>query len=191
MANTLLDLKDQLVLLSQKKNEIHYYDRQIDLLSEFASRVGGLQGMYSKKQGLEEQLIKTYHTTLKRRVQKEHAHEELSEKTEALAEQKLEVSRQIDTAGIQKKELQLAAIEAQTAEKQKLIEEISAISEKKRMQQEERECDNYYLNYLEYEKEYLAAKMAVEEILNGNIVSGDIIKITFKNSQLQIIPEKF
>ena len=168
MANTLLDLKDQLVLLSQKKNEIHYYDRQIDLLSEFASRVGSLQGMYSKKQGLEEQLIKTYHTTLKRRVQKEHAHEELSEKMEALAEQKLEVSRQIDTAGIQKKELQLAAIEAQTAEKQKLIEEISAISEKKRMQQEERECDNYYLNYLEYEKEYLAAKMAVEEILNGS-----------------------
>jgi len=31
----------------------------------------------------------------------------------------------------------------------------------------------------------------VEEILNGNIVSGDIIKITFKNNQLQIIPEKF
>ena len=46
MANTLLDLKDQLVLLSRKKNEIHYYDRQTDLLSEFASRVGSLQGMY-------------------------------------------------------------------------------------------------------------------------------------------------
>ena len=168
MANTLLDLKDQLVLLSQKKNEIHYYDRQIDLLSEFASRVGSLQGMYSKKQGLEEQLIKTYNTTLKRRLQKEHAHEELSERTEVLGEQKLEVSRQIDTAHIQKKELQLSALEDETAEKQKLIEEVSAISEKKRIQQEERECDNYYLSYLEYEKEYLAAKMAVEEILNGS-----------------------
>ena len=167
MANTLLDLKDQLVLLSQKKSEIHYYDRQIDLLSEFASSVGSLQGMYSKKQGLEDQLVKTYNTTLKRRLQKEHAHEELIEKTEALEEQKLEVSRQIDTAGIQKKELQLAALETETAEKQKMIEEISAISEKKRIQQEERECDNYYLNYLEYEKEYLASKLAVEEILNG------------------------
>ena len=168
MANTLLDLKDQLVLLSQKKNEIHYYDRQIDLLSEFASRIGSLQGMYSKKHGLEEQLIKTYNTTLKRRLQKEHAHEELGEKTEALAEQKLEVSRQIDMAGILKNELQLAALETETAEKQKLIEEVSAISEKKRVQLEERECDNYYLNYLEYEKEYLAAKVAVEEILNGS-----------------------
>ncbi len=168
MANTLLDLKDQLVLLSQKKNEIHYYDRQIDLLSEFAARVGSLQGMYFKKQGLEEQLVKTYNTTLKRRLQKEHAHEELNVQDTALTEQKQEVSRQIDTADIQKKEQQLTAIENELQEKQKKIEEVSEISAKKRAQLEERECDNHYLNYLEYEKEYLTAKKAVEEILNGS-----------------------
>lgn len=168
MANTLLDLKDQLVLLSQKKNEIHYYDRQIDLLSEFAARVGSLQGMYFKKQGLEEQLVKTYNTTLKRRVQKEHAHEELTAKSEALSEQKLEVSRQIDTADIQKKEYQLQMMEQSLEEKQKEIEEAFAISSKKREQLEERECDNYYLNYLEYEKEFLTAKKAVEAILGGS-----------------------
>ncbi len=168
MANTLLDLKDQLVLLSQKKNEIHYYDRQIDLLSEFASRVGSLQGMYFKKQGLEEQLVKTYNTTLKRRAQKEHAHEELTAGAELIAEQKLEVARQIDTADIQKKELQLALLEKETEEKQAAIEEISSVCEKKLEQLEERECDNYYLNYLEYEKEYLAAKKAVEAILGGS-----------------------
>lgn len=168
MANTLLDLKDQLVLLSQKKNEIHYYDKQIELLSEFAARVGSLQGMYFKKQGLEEQLVKTYNTTLKRRVQKEHAHEELNIQDTALAEQKLEVSRQIDTAGIQKKEQQMEVLESTLREKQKEIEEVSEISQKKRAQLEERECDNYYLNYLENEKEYLAAKKAVEEILSGS-----------------------
>ncbi|MBQ5709044.1 MAG: hypothetical protein IIV62_03685, partial [Anaerotignum sp.] len=168
MANTLLDLKDQLVLLSQKKNEIHYYDRQIDLLSEFAARVGSLQGMYYKKQGLEEQLVKTYNTTLKRRLQKERAHEELNEQDAALTEQKLEVSRQMDTADIQKKEQQLTDIENELQEKQKILEEVSTISERKSAQLEERECDNYYLNYLEYEKEYLAAKKAVEEILNGS-----------------------
>ena len=146
MANTLLDLKDQLVLLSQKKNEIHYYDRQIELLSEFGARVGSLQGMYFKKQGLEEQLVKTYNTTLKRRVQKEHAHEELNGQDEALAEQKLEISRQIDTAGIQKTELQLIKVEQELKEKESQLEEISKISEKKRVQLEERECDNYYLN---------------------------------------------
>ena len=168
MANTLLDLKDQLVLLSKKKNEIHYYDKQIELLSEFAARVGSLQGMYFKKQGLEEQLVKTYNTTLKRRVQKEHAHEELNVQDTALAEQKMEVSRQIDTAGIQKKEQQLEVLESTLREKQKEIEDVSAISQKKRAQLEERECDNYYLNYLENEKEYLAAKKAVEEILSGS-----------------------
>lgn len=168
MANTLLDLKDQLVLLSQKKNEIHYYDRQTELLSEFASRVGSLQGMYFKKQGLEDQLVKTYNTTLKRRVQKEHAHEELMTKAETLAQQKQEACCQIETAEIQKKELKLTLLETEAEEKQKAIEEVSAISAKKRAQLEERECDNYYLNYLEYEKEYLAARKAVEAILGGS-----------------------
>ena len=168
MANTLLDLKDQLVLLSQKKNEIHYYDRQIALLSEFAARVGSLSGMYLKKQGLEEQLVKTYNTTLKRRAQKEHAHEELTENSGLLVQQKQEISRQIDTAAIQKKEQQLAMLEEQLAEKEKSIEEVSEINEKKLTQLEQRECDNYYLNYLEFEKEYLAAKQAVEEILSGS-----------------------
>ena len=94
--------------------------------------------MYFKKQGLEEQLVKTYNTTLKRREQKEHAHEELTAKAEALAQEKLEVSRQIDTAGIQKKELQLGMLEAEVIEKQKTIEEASSISAKKRAQLEER-----------------------------------------------------
>ena len=168
MANTLLDLKDQLVLLSQKKNEIHYYDRQIDLLSEFAARVGSLQGMYFKKQGLEEQLVKTYNTTLKRRGQKEYAHEELVAKSEAFKEQKLELSRKIDTAAIQKKEQQLLALQNSLLEKQTELEEAASICEKKRSQMEARECDNYYLNYLEYEKEYMASKKAVEAILSGS-----------------------
>ena len=168
MANTLLDLKDQLVLLSQKKNEIHYYDRQIELLSEFAARVGNLQGMYYKKQGLEEQLVKTYNTTLKRRGQKEYAHEELVSKSEALELEKMEISRQIETAGIQKKEQQMEILQNNLEEKEQEIEEISTISEKKRVQLEERECDNYYLNYLEYEKDYFVAKKAVETILSGS-----------------------
>ena len=168
MANTLLDLKDQLVMLSQKKNEIHYYDRQIELLTEFASRVGSLQGMYFKKQGLEEQLVKTYNTTLKRRVQKEHAHEQLHMQDEALGAQKLEISRQIDTAGIQKSEQQLQEVERRLQEKESQLEETSKISEKKMAQLEERECDNYYLNYLENEKEYFTAKKAIEEILKGS-----------------------
>lgn len=168
MANTLLDLKDQLVLLSRKKNEIHYYDRQIELLSEFAARVGSLQGMYLKKQGLEDQLVKTYNTTLKRRAQKEHAHEELVNKETALAGQKQETARRIDTALIQKKERQMEALEQTVQIKQKAIGEASSACERKKAQLEERECDNYYLNFLEYEKEYLTAKNAVETILSGS-----------------------
>ena len=168
MASTLLDLKEQLVLLSQKKNEIHYYDRQIDLLSEFAARVGSLQGMYAKKQGLEEQLVKTYNTTLKRRLQKERAHEELLVQEEELAQQQLEAARLADTAGILKKEVQLQQMEAEFRTKEEEISEVVKLNERMHAQLEERECDNYYLNYLESEREYLSVKKAVEEILSGS-----------------------
>lgn len=169
MAGTLLELKDQLVLLSQKKSEMHYYDRQIELLLEFASRVGSLQGMYHKKQGLEEQLVKTYYTTLNRREQKEHAHEALMEKTENITVQKQELSCQIETAKILQNERQLKLMEREAEEKQKKIDELSALSLQKSERLKERECDNYFLNYLEYEQEYLTAKKAVEEILKGSL----------------------
>ena len=89
---------------------------------------------------------------MKRRVQKEHAHEELIAKADALTEQKLEVARQIDTAGIQKKEQQLILLEMDTKEKDAAIAEASKQSTKMSARLEERECDNYYLNFLEYEK---------------------------------------
>lgn len=168
MADTLLDLKDQLVLLSQKKNEIHYYDQQSELLTEFAARVGSLQGMYLKKQGLEEQLAKTYHTTLKRRTQKEQAHEEMQKRQELLKDQKRELSQKIDMAAIQKKEEQLKILEKEVAKLQSEMEETSAVGERKQQALTERECDNYYLNYREYEREYLAAKKAVEAVLSGS-----------------------
>lgn len=169
MAGTLLELKDQLVLLSRKKSEMHYYDRQIGLLVEFASRVGSLQGMYRKKQGLEEQLVKTYHTTLKRREQKEHAHEVLTEKTENIKTQKQEVTCQMELARILKAEHQLKLMEQEAEEKQKKIDELSVLSLQKSTRLEERECDNYYLNYLEYRREFLSARTAVEEILKGSL----------------------
>ncbi|MGN0334495.1 MAG: hypothetical protein ACI4DV_02370 [Lachnospiraceae bacterium] len=168
MANTLLDLKDQLVLLSHKKNEMHYYDRQIRLLSEFASRVGSLQGMYAKKQGLEEQLVKTYNTTLRRRAQKEHAHGELIRQSEELAETRRKTAGQIDTAKIQQKELLLKNLERETERVKNELYETERLYEYKNAQLEARECDNYYLSYLENEKEYLAAREAVAQILGGS-----------------------
>ena len=168
MANTLLDLKDQLVLLSKKKSEIHYYDRQIELLSEFATRVGSLQGMYFKKQGLEEQLVKTYNTTLLRRKQKERAHEELVTRSALLEEEKKQISCEIDSAQIQAKEYELELLQRSSEEKEKEIKAAQSANERKQAGLEERECDNYYLNYLEYEKEYLTAQEAMDAILNGS-----------------------
>lgn len=168
MADTLLELKDQLVLLSKKKNELHYYDRQAELLSEFAEKVGSLQGMYYKKQGLEDQLVKTYNTTLKRRVQKEQAHEALDEQAKQLLEERQETLRRIDIADIRKKELFLVQLQKNTREKETELAEVSTLLERKRARLEEHECDNYYLNYREYEKEFMAARKAVEEILSGS-----------------------
>lgn len=173
MADTLLALKDQLVLLSKKKNELHYYDQQKELIMQFSEKVGSLQGMYEKKYGLEEQLVKTYHTTLKRREQKEQAHARLEEEAEEILQQKHETSKRIALADICRKEQYLGQLQEETEKKELELSEASEALLKKRSRMEERECDNYYLNYLEYEKEYMAAQKTVEEILSGSQSMGE------------------
>lgn len=168
MANTLMDLKDQLVLLSKKKDEVHYYDKQILLLREFASRIGQLQGMYEKKQGLEDQLIRTYHTTLKRKEQKEHAHEQLILAEEKTQQHQQEITGQMDLAKICLKEQQMEKLQKELELLERTYEILAEECLAKQKELEERECDNYYLQYLKNEKEYLTAKETVDQILTGN-----------------------
>lgn len=46
MAETLLEIRNQLLELSARKNDIHNYDRQMELLQEFVTKVSGMKEVY-------------------------------------------------------------------------------------------------------------------------------------------------
>lgn len=57
MARTLLDIKDKLVELSQRKSEIESYDRQISLLNDFVGKLSGLSEIFTEKTNIKNELL--------------------------------------------------------------------------------------------------------------------------------------
>ncbi len=56
MSKTLLDIREKLMELAKRKSEIHNYDRQMELLSNFSSRLESLLHLYEQKQVCEKEL---------------------------------------------------------------------------------------------------------------------------------------
>ena len=62
MAKTLLDIKDKILELSRKKNEISKYDRQGKVILDFINKTKILQGIYEEKDTIETSIVSTYRT---------------------------------------------------------------------------------------------------------------------------------
>lgn len=60
MSKTLLDIKDRLLELSKKKEEISAYDKQIEIISDFSKRVEGILKSYEELADCEKDLVRTY-----------------------------------------------------------------------------------------------------------------------------------
>lgn len=60
MSRTLLEMKDKLVELSKKKNEIGNYDRQMELVSMFAERTAELKSVYTRMTLLQAEISRLY-----------------------------------------------------------------------------------------------------------------------------------
>lgn len=65
MSRTLLEMKDKLVELSKKKNEIGNYDRQMELISMFAERTAELKSVYERTALLQKELSRLYHASVR------------------------------------------------------------------------------------------------------------------------------
>lgn len=60
MARTLLDIKDKLVELSKRKNEIDNYNGQISVLESFAERLDGFEDLFVRKINIQQELRDCY-----------------------------------------------------------------------------------------------------------------------------------
>ena len=60
MSKTLLDIKDRLLELSKKKEEISSYDKQIEIINHFSKRVEGILKTYQELSHCEKNLVHMY-----------------------------------------------------------------------------------------------------------------------------------
>lgn len=167
-ADVLMDIKDKLLELNKKKNEMNYYDHQAEILRSFMERLGSLKGLYHQKDSLEQDLKDIYERCLAK-IEKNNEEKELavSEK-KGLAEERIRTMAKVESAAIQLEEEELAILDSQVKEiKNRLLDHESQLKEG-----EERlllkENANDYFEYIENGKAYEAARTAVEELRREN-----------------------
>lgn len=162
-AKLLLDIKNKLVELTKKKNDIANYDRQIEILNSFIARIQSLKGMYHKKGGIEKEFIYAYNTCNKSMEQQKKERENLLASREQLLSDKKEKEAKIDTALVQMEQEELQRLDEGV---QNTKEILSSLEQELSGQQAKlllKENTNDYLEYLGYKKEYEAAKIASEQ----------------------------
>lgn len=114
IAQTLLNIKDRLVELSKRKEEISAYDGQINALESFMQRISILSRLYEREEVFKKDLVKTYRT-IQNILRLKENEMNLYEKETALADKRIiEAKRKTDTAKVQQSLECLAKMEADT-----------------------------------------------------------------------------
>ncbi len=153
MAQTLLDIKDKLLELSYRKEDINSYDRQIEALESFANRVKGMKQLYFGKESIEEQIIKSYHSLKDIIADKETKIDSFRGEEERLIEQQESIGKSIDTVKIQKLNNEIDSIDSVLKEQELELE----VMQKQLKESKDRiliaESQNDYLDYIYYKKE--------------------------------------
>lgn len=165
IAQTLLDIKDKLMELSRKKSEIAHYDLQMETLSSFIQRLHNLKGVYQQKTGLEDELVKTYHTAVSRQKFKEEQLAKGKELEEQLLEEVRVLEKQIACGQIQLEEAELSRLEKDAAETKALIEKQKENRDRLAKELKDRESANDYLTYLEDKKQARTQEEAMSGML--------------------------
>ncbi len=179
MAKTLLDIKDKLLELADKKEDILSYDRQIEVIDGFASRAQSIKQLYFGREDITGDIAKCYHGLKNVMSGNEGKKEELQEREEALICASKEAERLVESAGIQSKEVE--ALDLGHDIENLINEQGLATVDWKSMSDELtlKESINDYADYVYYKTERDATRELIEASLKdkGQILS-DITELT-------------
>lgn len=168
MAETLLNIKDKLIELSKKKEEINNFDRQIEIINGFIERISSLKQMYL---GMEDTFAKVrkIHNSIKAHGEGfEEKKERLEVQKEEVLSEKRSLGKKVETAKVL---LEIKKLKQTESELEALKEEYDGLSsfvdslyEKLNVY----EGGNYYLEYVEAKKEYDKLLMVMDNLLKDN-----------------------
>ena len=163
MAKTLLDMKDKLVELAEKKGEMNRFEHQKELLQVLAGRVGACRDLYEEKEELTAELLSAKNMLLSRAEQKEEELRKKKQMIEQKGEECARINQVVACLKVQQEEEALLSLKKE-AEEAKLSEANARIVLK---EQEEicrsRENANDYLDYCEVRQKMEQAQAVIEK----------------------------
>lgn len=164
MAKTLLDIKDQLMELSRKKEEISIFQRQTDALEAFLGRIDTLDQLYEQEQSFASDLVKTYNTAAHVLRQKEKALALSEKEKENLTVKSRDIGKKLDSAKILQTRQNLAAFEKDEDKYDALRSELSKNRKEKQQALDLRQSVNDYLEYVDIKKKADRESKVIESV---------------------------
>ncbi len=173
MAKTLLNIKDKLVELAGKKEDILSYTRQIEVIDSFISRILPIKQMYFGKEKLNDEIVKSVNSLKKDLKECEAVLSDISESAKANEAKKNQARYEIEAAKIVKltgeeeellKKINDLALQSETKGR-----EVEALSDKLKLY----ESINNYDDYLYYQKERDALKSLIDNAMRDK---GEVIE---------------
>lgn len=173
MAKTLLDIKDKLMELSEKKSEMNQYEHQKELLSVLRGRVQALKDLYTEKEELSLELLSAYNMLKQEAEQEEETLLSMKQEITQKGEECVEKDRVIACLKVQQEESVLQQQEKEEQELQLAVKnaEIQYVEQQRLYQ--DRENGNDYLEYVRLRQKRDEEEAVIDKARHG---SGDYIE---------------
>ncbi len=185
MAKTLMDIKDKIIELSRKKDEISVFDRQIALMEELSGKILSFKDYQGEKESLKNQLLNKLAICRKltEDLTAEIALDE--EKKVALEEQLLEEEKNVAIAKLIDDDKELLALKNLVSEYSEKIEALIAEEDEINGQIKRFECIDSYKEMKKYEGLKGEVLLAMDNRMrDNNDVYGEIRALAAKAREL-------
>ncbi|MDE7431637.1 MAG: hypothetical protein K2N34_06975, partial [Lachnospiraceae bacterium] len=168
LAETLLNIKDKLLELSRKKDEINNYDRQIEIIDGFAERIGSVKQMYLGMEDAFKRLKIIFNSINKAEIDNKSKKDMLNLKREKTLSEKKALGRKVEIAKVLSDKEELKRIERDLRQTEEEYAQLGSSMEEFLEQLNILEGGNNYLEYIEVKKEYDKLILVMENQMADN-----------------------
>ena len=161
MAKTLLDIKDKLIELSDKKTQIGNFDKQQEIIEAFVSRIASIKQMYFTKENLESQVCKIYNTICMKEEKYNTDRDSLVTRLEEVRASIKDLARLCDTAKVMKEKSVIDKMNEKLVEISNDARELKEALDAKKEELRFKESGNDYLDYVHYKREADSIREAI------------------------------
>ena len=168
MAQTLMAIREKLLELSKKRQEIASYDKQAEAMEVFRGRIESLVTLYQNEDKFRYDLVKTYHGLLLALKQQERQLEATGKEQAFTKKHIEEIARKLDTVKVQKNQEMLKHLENDTSAMDAKIQVLEADYGRASLQLSKAESMRDYAEYEDCRKNAQVIRGVIESSNTGD-----------------------